>query len=189
MQREAVLLEVQEPGFCGQAFQTLQSASLLGTALDAARALLPRSLFAALFSDRQAPSLGGTPLNFSRFAPVAAQVEGSLEWVTSPPDVVVEGTSLGVLQVRALSGAGTPIEKVVVTLSIRANQGVPAGAVLGGDTSSRTDEARGVATFPDEGAAPPSLGKPGGYLVCANASLTGYTFSEACVEVHVRNAG
>jgi hypothetical protein len=188
MQREAVLLEFSTPSFCGEAFPTVQSASLLGAAIDLARGLLPRPLLAAFFSDRQAPSLGGTPLNFSHFAPVAAQVEGSLEWVTPPPGVVVEGEPLGPLEVRALSGAGTPIEKVLVALSIRANQGVPAGAVLSGDTSAVTDEERGIATFPDGGADAPSIGKPGGYLVCANATLTGYEFPEACVEVHARNA-
>lgn len=185
MQREAVLLETRTPSFCDISFPELQSASLFA----GLSATLLRPVMAFFASDRLAPSLGGTPLEFSRFAPVAADVRGSLVWVTGPASVVTEGEPLGVLEVRAESGAGTPMEKVVVTLSLRANQGEPAGAVITGDASSLTDEGRGVATFPDSGAEAPSVGKPGGYLICANGSLEGFTFPEVCSDpFHVRNA-
>jgi hypothetical protein len=187
MQREAVLLEAHEPGFCADAFPAVQSASVLGPALGLVRTLLPGSWFALALTDRKAPSLGGTPLNFSGFAPVAAEVEGSMEFVTPPPTQAVENEALGEIRVRARSGAGTPIEKVLVTLSIRANQGDPAGAVISGDIASLTDEEEGVALFPDEGASP-SIGKPGGYRLCANAVLEGFTFPEICSTLHVRNA-
>jgi hypothetical protein len=185
MQREAVLLETRSPSFCDQAFLEMQSASLLGSL----GTLLARPILALFVTDRLAPSLGGTPLEFSRFAPVAADVRGSLEFVTQPTSVVVEGEPIGVIEVRARSGAGTPMEKVRITLSIRANQGVPAGAVISGDTVSLTDEDRGIATFPDGDGVAPSVGKPGGYLLCANGELAGFTFPEICSDqFHVRNS-
>lgn len=185
MQREAVLLEAREPSFCTQAFPQVQSASLLGSL----GSMVTRPLMALFVTDRKAPSLGGTPLEFSRFAPVAANVLGSLEFVTQPNAVNVEGQPIGEIRVRARSGGGTPMEKVEITLSIRANQGIPAGAVLSGDIVSDTDESQGIAVFPDDGGQPVSVGKPGGYLLCANGAMLGFTFPEVCSDqFHVRNA-
>lgn len=188
MQREAVLLEAFAPDFCAGAFPALQSASIGAPALALARGLLPSSWFAVAVTDRKAPSLGGTPLEFSTFAPVAAEVEGQLEFLTVPASRTTEGESLGEIRVQARSGGGTPIEKVLVTLSISTNEGAPAGAVLAGDVASFTDEDEGVAVFPDDGA-PLTIGKPGGYLLCANATLGGFTFPEVCTaRFHIGNA-
>lgn len=179
VQREAVLLENYEPVVCGDIFpQTLTAASLAGPAISLVRSLLPTAWFVR--DDRLAGSIGGTPLEFSTFAPVAADVAGSLEFVKEPRRRSVEGQSIGEIQVRALSGAGTPIERVKVTLSIKQNQGEPAGAEISGDFESYTDEAAGIATFPDEGGQDISVGKPGGYLLCANGVLSGFTFPEVC---------
>jgi hypothetical protein len=201
MQREAVLLETFDPDFCGDAFPALQSASIGAPALTLARSLLPSSWsgavvdrgllpsswFAVAVTDRKAPSLGGTPLEFSTFAPVAAEVEGQLEFLTVPASRTAEGESLGEIRVQARAGGGTPIEKVLVTLSISTNEGTPAGAELAGDFASLTDEQEGVATFPDDGTAL-SIGKPGGYLLCANATLAGFTFPEVCTaRFHIGN--
>jgi hypothetical protein len=74
------------------------------------------------------------------------------------------------------------MERVLVTLYVLNNQGVPAGAVLSGDFESYTLERNGmegIAVFPDDGP-PPSLGKAGGYRICARGSLGGFTFTDAC---------
>jgi hypothetical protein len=187
MQREQVLLEEHVPGFCSSVFTPVQSASLFGSlfalAKDVAQPLL--SLF--VMADRSAPAVGGTPLDFSRFAPVAANTNARLEFVSQPNPTPTESQPIGTFQVRARSGAGTPMEKVLVTVYIFNNQGVPAGAVLSGDLSAYTEErdgVQGIATFDNV-----IVGKPGGYTVCATGSLAGFTFAEACSNLfNVRNA-
>ncbi len=192
IQRESVLLEDYSPGFCGgfsmPASASIQSASVVGSALAGLRSLL-LSPPPPAFAERRIVAVGGTPLDFSRFAPVGAATDGFLEFVSGPDSRAVEGESVGDIQVRARSGGGTPIEKVEVTLSIKNNKGEPAGAFLTGDVVSVTDEDRGIAVFGDLGADPPAANKPGGYLLCATGTVNGFTFAEVCSErFHVNKA-
>jgi hypothetical protein len=182
MRREGVLLQASQPGFCG----TVQSASLLGSVSALARRLMPAALRSWLLGT-PIRGVGGGASDFSRFAPVAANAAGNLEFVVGPDPVVVEGQSIGVLQVRARSGDGTAMEGARVTVSLFNNRGEPAGAVLSGDTESTTQELNGgVAVFPDDGD-PLVVGKPGGYSLCANADLGGFTFAAVCTRLHVRS--
>ncbi|MGH7503065.1 MAG: hypothetical protein ACREL7_15165 [Longimicrobiales bacterium] len=189
MQREGVLLEEFVPGFC-PATSSAQTASIIAPFAALARRLMPSSISARLFADTKVRVVGGTPLDFSLFAPVAALTIGSLHWVSPPPSVVISGQPLGNLEVQALSGAGTPMEKVSVELYLGGNQGVPAGAFLSGDVTSFTQERAGllgIAQFPDGLAAAPSVNKPGGYTLCARGSLDGFTFTESCTTFNARN--
>jgi hypothetical protein len=187
MQRENVLLEDHQPSFCP--LSSIQSASLFGPVASLVRRILPSSRSSALFATRIGV-IGGTPLDFSRFSPVAANVSGYLEFVQGPNPIVIEGQPIGDILVRARSGAGTPMEKVLITLTLVTNNGVPAGAVLSGDVASYSEERNGeegVASFPDDGL-PPSVGKPGGYRLCATGELAGYTFPTICSDrFHGRN--
>jgi hypothetical protein len=88
-----------------------------------------------------------------------------------------------VIQVRARSGDGTPMELVEVTLSIRGNNGEPAGAILTGDLLSLSRELNGgIATFPDDDN-PVVVGKAGGYRLCVNGNFEGFSFNEVCSSV------
>lgn len=186
LQREGVLLETATPGFCGSAVAPLQSASMLGSFFSLAREYVA-PLFGLDYATKGAPAVGGTPLDFSRFAPVAANTNGSLHFLTQPDPTPTETQPIGTITVLALSGAGTPMEKVLVTLSIQNNQGVPAGAVLGGSLSAYTQELageQGIATFTDV-----TVGKPGGYTICATAWLNGFTFAQDCSNLfNVKNS-
>lgn len=188
MQREGVVLEEHVPGFC--ATSTASQASIASPFLALAKRLMPARLSAVLLADTKVRVVGGTPLDFSRFIPIAAATDGFLEFVTSPPSEVTEGAPLPPILVRARSGSGTPMEVVDVVLTIRNNNGVPAGGVLFGDKQSFTREANGVqgiATFPDDGTTL-FVGKPGRYLLCANGTLNEFTFEEVCTVFHARNA-
>lgn len=188
MQREGVVLQEHVPGFCPTS--TAQTASVISPVVSLVRKILPASLRSLLRGDTKVRVVGGTPLDFSRFAPIAAATDGTLEFASVVPREVTEGQPLPTIQVLARSGSGTPMEIVDVTLSLKTNRGVPAGAVLKGDTQSPTTEANGVwgiATFPDDGNLL-SVGKPGRYLLCANGTLNGFTFAEICTTFHARNA-
>jgi hypothetical protein len=188
MQREGVVLEEHVPGFCPTS--TAARASLISPFVAIAKRLMPANLSTALFADTKVRVVGGTPLDFSRFIPIAAATDGFLEFVTQPPPEVTEGVPLPTILVRARSGNGTPMEIVDVTLSIKTNNGIPAGGVLFGDKQSFTKEAsgvQGIATFPDDGSTL-FVGKPGRYLLCANGTLNEFTFEEVCVVFHARNA-
>ena len=181
MRREGVLLGEYVPGFC----PAPQQASILGSFKAIARALLPSAWFAG---DTKVRVIGGTPLDFSRFAPVASNVNGTLQFAQLPNANVTEGQSIGQVQVRARTGDGTAMEQVEVRLFLLNNQGVPAGAVLSGDSISLTLEQNGgVATFPDDGNVL-RVGKPGGYSLCASATGDGFTFANVCTVIHAKNA-
>lgn len=169
--------------------QPVAAASLIGPLATLIKRVLPTSL-TRLFRATRVGVIGGTPLDFSNFAAVASDTDGTLEFATLPNAVVVAGESIGTIEVRARSGDGTPMEKVLVELSIRDNRGVPAGAILSGDLASYTLERageEGIATFPDDGA-PVSVGKAGGYRICANGTLNGFTFPEICTPINARNS-
>jgi hypothetical protein len=190
MQREGVLLEEHGPGFC-PAPTSAQSASVIAPFVAFARRVMPASITTRLFADTKVRVVGGTPLDFSRFAPVAAETVGSLHWVSTPPPVVVAGQPFGTIAVQALSGSGSPMEKVRIELFLAGNQGTPAGAVLAGDVESFTQERAGllgVAVFPDEGEEGTSVGKPGGYTACARAVFNGFTFNDICTTFNARSA-
>ncbi len=186
LQREGVLLETATPGFCGTVYATVQTASVFGSFFALAREYVA-PLFGITYATKGAPAVGGTPLDFSRFAPVAANTNGTLQFLTQPDPTPTENQPIGTIRVLAESGAGTPMEKVLVTLSILNNHGVPAGAVLGGTLSTYTEELageQGIATFTDV-----TVGKPGGYTICATASLAGFTFAQACSNLfNVKNS-
>lgn len=195
MQREGVLLEKYDPEGCAagpQSVPVLQAsmASSLNTAVRRVASLLFPATEVAR-DDLLIRGLGGSAMDFSRFAPVAALGDGTLEFLTLPPAVVDAGTPLGTIKVRARSGNGTPIEQVLVRLYVENNQGFPAGAELSGQIESRTREEaglEGVASFPD-GGDPLTIGKAGGYILCAEAVLEGFDFPRVCTDrFHVRNA-
>lgn len=181
MQREGTLLSDYAPTFCPPADGALQ-ASLLGTFAAFTRSVLP-ARWLAMFTDVRTPKVGGSALDFSRFAPVAADPEGRLEMLTGPVSVAGTGQSIGPVVIRALSGGGTPMERVLVTLYVANNSGVPAGAELVGDPTGYTVENDGTVTI--DGV---TINKTGGYTICARGELNGFSFTEACSDLfHVRN--
>ena len=181
MRREGILLETATPGFCPP---PVQSASIFGSFAALARKLLPGAIADNFLAGEKASGVGGTAADFSRFAPVASNANGVVEFVAGPNNVVIAGQSIGVIQVRVRSGDGTPMERALVTLTIRGNNGEPAGADLTGDLTSFTQELNGgIATFPDNGGAPVVVGKAGGYRLCATASQGGFVFGEICSDV------
>jgi hypothetical protein len=178
MQRQSVLLETYAgPGFCDPP-SSMQHASILAPVAALARRIAA-PVRAYFFTDRGIKHVGGTPLDFSRFAPVVVNGQGGgLELLSGPNADVTVGESVGTIRVRASTDNGTPIERVEVTLSIYNNRGVPAGAVLSGSTVELTEERdglQGVATFTDV-----SVGKPGGYIICAEGSFQEFTFERVC---------
>ena len=188
MRREGVVLEDYQPGFCPP-LSAAQSASFMSPLLAIARRVLPASMKDRLFLPK-ITVVGGTPLDFSRFALVASLSNGHLEFVSGPNAVVTENQSIGNIQVLAVSGDGTPMEKVLVNLYLVTNNGEPAGAILSGDLTSYTQEHNGmwgIASFPDDGPIV-TVGKPGGYRVCATGVLAGFTFPDVCSDrFHARN--
>lgn len=189
MRRNNVVLEDYQPTFCPPAAAP-QSASIFGPIFSMARRVLP-SRFVSMRRATKVGVIGGTPLDFSEFSPVAANTAATLEFVTEPNPVVTVGQSIGNLRVRARTGDGTPMEKVLVTLTILNNSGSPAGAVLSGDVASITAERNGeegIAVFPDDGP-PVTVGKAGGYRICASGQLSPFTFTQVCSAVfNARNA-
>lgn len=163
-----------------------------------ARTVLPQPLAASLMTDRRAPSTGGSPIDFSIFAPVAADGQGELRWVVPPVDGD-DDEPLAPIVVEALSGAGTPIELVEVTLHLVGNQGIPAGAsfcdpadegpcespsALTRETVSGFDP---VATFDGVLGDHARVWKPGGFTICARGTLAEFTFDEVCQVIHIKN--
>jgi hypothetical protein len=188
MRREGVVLEDYQPGFCPP-LPAPQSASVLSPLVSLARRILPAAITRRLFLPK-ITVVGGTPLDFSRFAPVASLSNGHLEFVSGPDAVVTENQSIGNMKVLAVSGDGTPMEKVLINLYLVTNNGVPAGGILSGDLTSYTQEHNGmwgIASFPDDGPIV-TVGKPGGYRVCATGVLAGFTFPDVCSDrFHARN--
>lgn len=189
MQREGTLLSYHTPGFCGQAGFSLQ-ASLAAPARALAMSLLPTSWAAMFFGDVRTPVIGGSAWDFSDFAPVGANTAGRLVIEAAPAagSFINVGDALNI-RVLALSGGGTPMERVPVEIYVAGNQGTPAGAVVmpdpldedpddGDGTWGYTVEDGGTVTLTG------SLGKPGGYTICARLKPTeefpGFTFAEAC---------
>jgi hypothetical protein len=165
----------------------------------AAETLLPRPLYAALVTDRRTPLSSGSPIDFSTLAPVAANPMGALVFVDPPQDGTV-GEALPVIRVQALSGGGTPMERVRIQLIVAGNEGEPAGASFCDVDGGQTDDCGDIAFTVEEldgygtlaeftGAA---LNKPGGYRICARALLTdggrNFEFEDACSEmIHIKN--
>lgn len=191
IQREKVLMMNRDANICESERDNLNFAAAgfrVGSLFAAAgRLLSPRTLFAAR-TDVRIASLGSSALDFSHFAAVAAHPEGTIEFLTEPTAVVREGESIGVIQVVARSAAGSLIGEIPVVLSLKNNRGVPAGARLSPTTEpvAYTTQFDGIATFADD----ISVGKPGGYLLCANATddaALDFEFPEICSErFHVR---
>lgn len=197
LQREGTLLEAYEPG-CDTWWGTTTQTAGLDRALNGlfhfvGRTLLPKSLFAAT----RPPSTGGTPIEFSHFAPVAANPSGSLVFVTPPQDGTA-GQPLNPIRVQALSGAGTPVELVKIQLYVEGNQGEPAGATFcnpdGSDPDCATELTRealsGYGTAAEFDNA--SLWKAGGYTICAQAISTSgsvdFSFQGTCATmIHIKN--
>jgi len=165
----------------------------------AAETLLPRPLYAALMTDRRTPLSSGSPIDFSTLAPVAANPMGSLVFVDAPQDGFA-GQALPVIRVQALSGEGTPMERVRIQLIVAGNEGEPAGAsfcdVDGGQTEDCGDIAFTVEELDGYGTlaefTDAALNKPGGYRICARALLTdggrNFQFEDACSEmIHIKN--
>jgi hypothetical protein len=173
-----------------------QQSAFLGTALQGLRAavewaFLPQPLH-AYFSDRKIGGTGGTPIDFSRFAPIAAKTGGRLVFVTEPGDGVA-GQPLGPIRVQALSGEGTPMELVEIELFVGGNEGTPAGAVFCDPAETDPESCEGpreltletldgygtLAEFTDA-----TLYKAGGYRICARAlggaGAVDFEFAQVC---------
>jgi hypothetical protein len=171
-----VLLEERVPGFCPTSGGASQ-ASLAGALMPRIRDLAADFLPAFLRSDRKITVIGGTPLDFSTFAPVAANPEGALEIVMQPDPVVQVGQSIGSLRIRAVSGAGTPIEKVGVAVWVVGPQGTVRDALGGAlrKVTTENDAAFGTVAYDN-----PFVGAPGTYRICAVGSLPEFTFRAVC---------
>jgi len=199
LQREGTLLQAYTPA-CGTWWAGMTQVAGLDRVFTnllhlVGRAVLPKSLFAA----GGPPSTGGTPIEFSHFAPVAANPNGSLAFVTPPQDGTA-GEALDPIRVEALSGSGTPIELVTIRLYVAGNQGEPAGATFCdlastggqacGDTATTREALSGYGTLAEFDQA--TLYKAGGYTICAQAldssGSADFTFQEVCAPmIHIKN--
>ncbi len=202
MQREGTLLQPWAPTFQGCRPVSMASRgngnAFEGLLAMAAQAFLPRPLSAATVLGNP-PSTGGSPIDFSHFAPVATGTSGGrLEFVTPPSDGT-DGIALSTIRVAAVSDGGTPAERVRIQLYLKHNKGIPAGATFcdpaGGpcqDTATTVEGLDGygtLASFTDA-----TLYKPGGYIVCAKAvsSLADpegdpLTFQDVCADmIHIK---
>lgn len=184
---------------CGEwesEFDVADASDLFAGALTRlAQAFLPEPLAASLMTDREASSGAGRPINFSPFAPVAGNPLGSLVFVQAPQDGT-DGVPLPDIVVQALTGEGTPVERVPTRLHLQGNEGLPAGASLcaPGDPDYpclETDVEFTIETLSGfntvavhEGTA---VFKPGGYTLCARADPTFMTFTEVCQAIHIKN--
>ncbi|HEX6308064.1 MAG TPA: hypothetical protein VFZ69_07745 [Longimicrobiales bacterium] len=180
MRRESTLLSNYSPTFCPP---VVQNASVLASLTAFAKTVL-RSTGFMILGDTRTPIVGGSPIGWSQFGPEAANVEGRLVMETEPAAVTNVGESFGPITIQALSGDGTPMERVLVTLYIFNNSGTPAGAVLTGTVSGYTSEIDGRVVIDGN-----SIDKAGGYTICARGELTGFTFEEDCSSgvFHMRN--
>lgn len=179
MQRESTLLSARAPSYCPPSAAP-QTASFAAPLLSLARGLLPRGWFA--MGDVRSPAIGGSAYDFSRFAPVAADVQGTVAVLDGPQPIVQAGQPIGTIRVQSRSGGGTPMERVFVRLYLTNNKGEPAGAILMGETSGYTSEADGTVVFDNV-----SIPKTGGYILCAEATIDGFTFTQLCWDrFHVR---
>ncbi len=201
LQRNGTLLVPYEPD-CDAWWATLstQTAGLsrvfTGMRDLAAWVLLPEPL-AAFWAG--APASGGSPIDFSDFAPVAAEAGGHLAFLTPPADGTA-GMALNTIRVQALSGLGTPIELVQIQLYVAGNSGTPAGATfcnpdaanpLGcNDIAYTRESSSGYDTHAEFTMS--TLWKAGGYTICARALTSDeqpdFTFAEACAPmIHIKN--
>ena len=197
LQREGTILSVYNgltPAACDSFRQPYESMAFLGSTFDgllagAIAALGPRPLHAALVTDRRAPLSSGTPIDFSVIAPVAASPYGRLVFV-DPPQDGSDDEPLPTIRVQALSGAGTPMERVTIQLVVAGNEGEPAGASFCpegqtedcGDIEPTIEELDGFGTLAEFNDA--RLYKPGGYRICAVAldseGAVDFSFEQAC---------
>ncbi|HSG49113.1 MAG TPA: hypothetical protein VLA43_14935, partial [Longimicrobiales bacterium] len=201
MQREGTVLQPFVPPCAAwnALLETPTVAAHLGQGLRrlAAWAFQPQPLFAAFFGDRRASSVGGTPIDFSTFAPVAANRSGSLVFLEPLADAfqnATAGVPLGPIVVQALSGEGTPMELVEVELYVAGNQGEPAGATFCDPAATDPSQCANPKEFTQEAASGygtaatftgATLYKAGGFRICARATedFRGgeqFTFTEAC---------
>ena len=130
--------------------------------------LAPEPLFAAATVFHA--GAGGTLRGFSSFGGVDAGAV-HLDFLTAPRDAKA-GQLISFppgVQVRARGDGGTPLPEVSVTISVQGNQG---SFTLSG-TTTRVTGNDGIATFPDL-----SLDKPGGYVLLATSTLTGYAAAQ-----------
>jgi len=130
----------------------ITSSSLLRRALDF---FGPSPLFAAV----RLGGTGGTPGGYSRHF-VVLVLDAALSFKTQPPSVGL-GDPFSV-QIEAKTAAGTPIQRIEVTIEARSNMGVPAD--LGGQLTRKTDEF-GLVTFDNL-----TMNSPGTYRLRAFAS-------------------
>lgn len=126
--------------------------------------------------------IGGLPSSWSPFA--SGALLGSNILLTFPdtaqPNDAVVGGDVHFVVHAAINGAAVP--GTDITVSIDNNQGVPAGAVITGGTTTVTTNKQGDATFDI------TIGKPGGYLIAASGSLTGVTTSSGVsAQFHIKN--
>jgi hypothetical protein len=199
MRRNGTILTDWEPSFsdwCPDPDDVVQASLSLGSVFTdllrvAGRAFLPEALVAAMPHSDRVSSTGGSPVDFSIFAPVATDPSGSLEAIGPLPSggEYSVGENVGPITILAISGDGIPMERVLVTFSVAGNSGVPAGAELSctsgdgitcedGAAAGYTSEVTGTVLFPEL-----SVDKPGGYRICATGVLEGdedFTFTEVC---------
>jgi len=205
LQREGTILQTYT-GLTASACATFRepfeqmafAESALGRLLaGAAGTFVPQPLHAALVTDRRTPLSSGSPIDFSIIAPVAANPSGWLAFV-DPPGSGSVGVPLPVVRVQALSGGGTPMERVAVQLYVAGNEGEPAGASFCpagqtqgcGDVEFTVEELDGYGTLAEFANA--ALNKPGGYRICARAldsdGSVDFSFAEACSPmIHIKN--
>lgn len=201
-----VLLEKWEPGFCDDVtFASLEGSgdpSRVQSLLAAAGHLFTPSPLMAAEYFIGVPAVGGTPFDFSTFSGVGADVDADLDvWVHLPggdwvqlaghqfEDALAGEVIADSIRVTATSGDGTLMERVLVSLSIQANQGEPAGGTfvsVGGEEpelTGYTDEADGTVIL-----GPVALGKAGGYVLCVSGAYEPFTFPTICSDgSHIDN--
>jgi hypothetical protein len=116
----------------------LVSTSLLHRAMDL---LGPQPLFAAV----RLGGTGGTPGGYSQHFGVLV-TQAALRFTVQPSSAKIGDVISPPVKVEAKTAAGTPIQRIEVTIEARSNLGQPAS--LGGLTTRRTDEF-GIVTFDD----------------------------------------
>jgi hypothetical protein len=198
LQREGTVLQGYDFGQVCPTWRggLIQQSAFLETAVRGMRALaewafVPQPLH-AYFSDRRISGTGGTPIDFSTFAPIAAKTGGRLVFVTEPGDGV-SGEPLSPIRVQALSGEGTPMELVLIELFVGGNEGEPAGATFCDPEDTDPDGCEEPSEFTVEALdgygtlaefTDATLFKAGGYRICARvlggAGAVDFDFTPVC---------
>lgn len=109
--------------------------------------------------------IGGLPDGWSPIVPNSILGNGITLSFGGPVKNTFADTLFDVT-ITAMDAAGAPVPGVVVTMSVNNNHGVPAGAIIVGDSLPKTTRTSGAVTFHL------GVGKAGGFILAANGLVS-----------------